>query len=167
MNRYAPNVAIPSLHPNRNPHRYPPPTYQPDTQTTPQPAVTPASQPAAPAYHAQAKTDGAQYIYECGVIGWEAFKKYAVFTGRASRREFWSLYLVYMVCTLFTGGLAGLAFLLPTIGVAIRRMHDINKCGWWCICPIVNLFLFLKRSDPGQNNYGPEEPAQALLHQWQ
>ena len=109
------------------------------------------------------KTDWAQYFYECGVIGWEAFKKYAVFTGRASRREFWSLTLVYLFCALGTSGLASLVFLLPGIGVGIRRMHDINKCGWWCICPIASFFLFLKQSDRGDNYYGPEEPAKNLL----
>ena len=46
------------------------------------------------------KIDWAQYFYECGVIGWEAFKKYFSFDGRASRREFWSLYLIWCVVDL-------------------------------------------------------------------
>lgn len=109
------------------------------------------------------KTDWAQYFYECGVIGWEAFKKYAQFTGRASRREFFSLFLIFFMASVITGGLATIVFLLPMIGVWIRRMHDINKCGWWSCCPIANVFLALKKSDVGANNYGLPYPAKNLL----
>lgn len=109
------------------------------------------------------KTDWAQYIYECDVIGWESFKKYAVFNGRASRREYWSQVLVCWLALGFTGGISALIFLLPIIGVSIRRMHDIGKCGWWCICPIACWFLFLKRSENGVNKYGLPQPAKNLL----
>lgn len=109
------------------------------------------------------QADWAQYFYECGVIGWEAFKKYACFTGRASRREFWSFNLICWLVGGFTGGLAAFILLLPMIGVGIRRMHDIGKCGWWCICPIACIFLFLKRSDEGVNQYGSPNPAINLL----
>lgn len=109
------------------------------------------------------QTDWAQYFYECGVIGLEAFKKYAVFTGRSSRREFWSFNLVYWMLIGLTGGLGVFICLLPMIGVSIRRMHDIGKCGWWCICPIACFFLFLKRSDDGANKYGIPNPAKNLL----
>ena len=116
-----------------------------------------------PASNTSAKTDWAHYFYECGVIGWESFKKYAVFTGRASRREFWSLHLLFLMSFGLTFSLTRFIFLLPIIGVAIRRMHDIGKCGWWCICPIACIFLFLKRSDEGPNEYGFPEPAKNLL----
>lgn len=109
------------------------------------------------------QTDWAQYFYECGVIGWEAFKKYAEFTGRSSRREFWSFNLVCWMIIGFTGGLGVIVGLLPMIGVSIRRMHDIGKCGWWSICPIACFFLFLKRSDNGINKYGIPNPAKNLL----
>ncbi len=61
------------------------------------------------------QADLAQYFYECGVIGWEAFKKYACFTGRASRREFWSFNLICWLVGGFTGGLAAFILLLPMI----------------------------------------------------
>lgn len=109
------------------------------------------------------QTDWAQYFYECGVIGWKAFKKYTVFTGRSSRREFWSFNLVCWMLIGFTGGLGAIICLLPMIGVSIRRMHDIGKCGWWSICPIACFFLFLKRSDLGANKYGIPNPAKNLL----
>lgn len=107
------------------------------------------------------KTDWAQYFYECGVIGWEAFKKYCVFTGRSSRREFWSFWLLCVIISLTGVGLV--ICILPMIGVSIRRMHDINKCGWWSICPIVCFFLYLKQSDEGVNIYGDPNPAKNLL----
>lgn len=109
------------------------------------------------------QTDWAQYFYECGVIGWKAFKKYKVFTGRSSRREFWSFNLVCCMLIGCTGGLGAIVCLLPMIGVSIRRMHDIGKCGWWSICPIACFFLFLKRSDHGANEYGIPNPAKNLL----
>lgn len=109
------------------------------------------------------QADWAQYFYECGVIGWKAFKKYKVFTGRSSRREFWSFNLVCWMLIGCTGGLGAIVCLLPMIGVSIRRMHDIGKCGWWSICPIACFFLFLKRSVQGANKYGIPNPAKNLL----
>jgi hypothetical protein len=67
------------------------------------------------------------------------FKKYVDFTGRASRSEFWfstlfvvlvsiALYLVDRTVTL--NGIWSLATLLPSIAMATRRLHDINRSGW-------------------------------------
>ena len=127
------------------------------------------------------KTDWAQYFYECGVIGWEAFKKYFSFNGRSSRREFWSLYLIWcavdlmvvlirpgsfenLIETIYTTSVFSyLIFFFPILGASIRRLHDIGKSGWWCICPVVPLFLYLKRSDVGANKYGIPNPAKNLL----
>lgn len=106
------------------------------------------------------KPDRAQYFYECGVIGWEAFKKYCVFTGRASRREYWSFMLLCLLCG-FAG--CGIIFLLPYIGVTIRRMHDIGKCGWCSLVQFACFFLLFKRSDEGMNKYGLPNPAENLL----
>lgn len=114
-------------------------------------------------YYLLEHIDLAQYIYECAVIGWQACKKFFAFTGRASRREFWSFYFLYIMIANCTCGLGFLIFLLPFIGVSIRRMHDINRCGWWCICPIISFFFCIKKSDIGVNYYGPEEPAKDLL----
>ena len=109
------------------------------------------------------KTDWAQYFYECGVIGWKAFNKYAVFNGRASRREYWSFSLIFWPVLWVTSIFGLVILLLPLIGVSVRRMHDINKNGWWSICPFACVFLLFKRSDEGQNSYGSPEPAKNLL----
>lgn len=120
--------------------------------------------PIQPTYVASGgKNDWAQYFYECGVIGWEAFKKYCVFTGRSSRREFWSLWLLSLMIISLTYGIGVIICILPMLGVSIRRMHDINKSGWWSICPIACFFLFFKRSDEGANRYGEPNPAKNLL----
>lgn len=53
-----------------------------------------------------------------------------------------------------------LATFLPTISVGVRRLHDIDRSGWWLLIgliPIVNLVLFVFSvldSKPGQNRYG-------------
>lgn len=49
-----------------------------------------------------------------------------------------------------------LAILLPSIGLAIRRMHDIGKSGWFCIIPIYNIILACTPGDVGPNKYGPD-----------
>lgn len=144
-------------------HEFTPPSApsMPMTEERP-PESTNINNPIRPTSIPSSQTDWAQYFYECGVIGWEAFKKYACFTGRASRREFWSFNLICLLVGAFTGW-AAFIMLLPMIGVGIRRMHDIGKCGWWCICPIACIFLFLKRSDEGENQYGSPNPAINLL----
>lgn len=101
-------------------------------------------------------------------------KKYTVFHGRAGRREFWMFVLVSLIVSMIAttiGSIAGMkttsngnlltdlyqiAVLLPTIGVAIRRMHDVNKSGWFILIPIYNLILELTPGTKGENKYGPE-----------
>lgn len=69
-------------------------------------------------------------------------KKYLDFKGRASRSEFWWFYLfnvlvniVAIVLMAVTGieafGAASYAFFLPSLAVGARRLHDINRSGWW------------------------------------
>ena len=59
----------------------------------------------------------------------------------------------------------GLASLLPTLAVVVRRLHDIGKSGWMILIgliPLVGLYLIYllaKDSDPGQNAYGPNPKA--------
>ena len=100
--------------------------------------------------------------------------KYFCFSGRARRKEYWMFALVNFVITLilgfidqtFTKGILqlvyGLAVLLPGLGVSVRRLHDIGKCGWWlliCLVPLVGPIVFLVftclDSKPGSNEYGP------------
>jgi uncharacterized membrane protein YhaH (DUF805 family) len=66
------------------------------------------------------------------------FSKYATFSGRASRPEFWWFalfqFLVSLVASFFgdiVSGLVSLALLLPALAVGARRLHDIGKSGWW------------------------------------
>lgn len=71
------------------------------------------------------------------------FSKYATFTGRARRSEFWYWYLFSVILNLLTCWMPGinmlvsLAILLPTLAVAIRRLHDTNRSGWWLLLSIV------------------------------
>ena len=97
-------------------------------------------------------------------------KKYAVFTGRADRSEFWWFFLYSLLISIVLNvvtrtihfqllySLWGLAILLPSIGVGIRRMHDIGKCGWFILIPLYNLYLW---AQPGENtaNKSGEAPA--------
>ena len=91
-------------------------------------------------------------------------KKYAVFEGRASKSEFWPYFLVYTVgsfvldiATEKTQSpiigvillLISLGGFLPSISAGCRRMHDINKSGWWQLIPIYNLILWAQDSSEG------------------
>ena len=43
---------------------------------------------------------------------------------------------------------------IPFLAVSVRRLHDINRSGWWVLIPIVELFFLFKKSDEGTNDYG-------------
>ena len=100
-------------------------------------------------------------------------KNYVNFEGRASRPEFWWFTLAYSIVNVILSiipkvgtvlsGILALALLIPSIGVAVRRLHDINKSGWWmliALIPIVGYIIFIiwvaKPSDNGENKYGPK-----------
>jgi len=101
-----------------------------------------------------------------------AFKKYAKFSGRASRSEYWYFYLFNLIiffALAFLEGLLGiysdsgdsvfgniyyLIVLIPSIAVGVRRMHDVNKSGWFLVIPIYNLLLLIRKGDDGVNKYG-------------
>ena len=111
----------------------------------------------------------------------EALRKYAVFSGRARRKEYW-FFLLFNVLILIglgllqavigaadsvggTGlltGLYSLAMLLPSISVGVRRLHDIGRSGWWLligILPVIGSIVLLVfavlDSQVGENQYGP------------
>lgn len=78
------------------------------------------------------------------------FSKYATFSGRASRPEFWWFFLfqilVSIVASMFgdvVNGLVGLALLLPALAVGARRLHDIGKSGWWQLIMLTVIGLLL------------------------
>jgi uncharacterized membrane protein YhaH (DUF805 family) len=113
-------------------------------------------------------------------LGQEWYKalltKYAVFQGRASRREYWLNQLLiltpsYFVITLASNNMGVrdlvyllivlVAFVIPGLALSARRLHDINKSAWWLLAslipfvgPLVLLGLMLQPSYPDENKYG-------------
>ena len=107
------------------------------------------------------------------------FRNYVNFTGRASRSEFWFwvlfAILVSIAATLIDvmlfsdsemsplSTLAGLALLLPNLSVSVRRLHDLDRSGWWVLLgliPIVGLIIIIiwncSKGTPGPNRFGPD-----------
>ena len=111
----------------------------------------------------------------------KALRKYAVFTGRAQRREFWTFFFVNLFIIFALRGIdillgtwnrddrVGLislifefAILIPALAVTIRRLHDTNRSGWWCLIHFIPLigwipfYMFMgEDSQPSENQYGP------------
>ena len=93
------------------------------------------------------------------------FRNYATFSGRATRSEYWWWTLFGFIVNIASSGfgdaissLVTAVLLLPSIAVAVRRMHDTDHRGWWIIVPIVNLVFSLQKSDPNLNRFGPPAP---------
>ena len=94
------------------------------------------------------------------------FKKYATFSGRASRSEFWFFYLFYIIVYIvgsIVGAAVGSSMLvylfivplwLPQLAAVIRRMTDVGRSGWFMLVPIYNIILACTASNPGTNKYG-------------
>jgi uncharacterized membrane protein YhaH (DUF805 family) len=107
-------------------------------------------------------------------------KKYAEFTGRARRKEYWMfalinflIYVVLVVIDVQSGmsnpmglgvlsGLYSLAVFVPSLAVSVRRLHDTDRSGWWLLIllvPLIGLIVFLVfmllDSQPGENRHGP------------
>lgn len=95
--------------------------------------------------------------------------KYADFKGRASRSEMWFFFLFYIlaavVASVVSEALAALVYLgllLPTLAVEIRRLHDLDKSGWWILLafvPIGNIVVFVwfcMRGTVGDNRFGAD-----------
>lgn len=97
-----------------------------------------------------------------------ALKKYADFTGRARRQEYWMFILVYMIINIvlsFLGldivsGIVGLGLLIPSLSIAARRLHDTGRSGWWqliVLIPLIGLIvliIFLAQDSHDENDYG-------------
>ncbi len=110
-----------------------------------------------------------------------ALKKYATFSGRAQRAEYWYFFLFYLLIFIglsildgltgsfsaesgmgFLGGLLSLALFVPSLAVGVRRLHDTGRSGWFlllALIPLVGAIVLLvfavQDSTPGENQYGP------------
>ena len=103
-------------------------------------------------------------------------KNYAGFDGRARRTEYWMFVLFNVIITVvldligmavrlvgILGFVYGLAVLIPSLAVGVRRLHDTGRTGWWLLIgliPIVGtiiLIVFMATpGDRGNNGYGPD-----------
>jgi len=111
----------------------------------------------------------------------QVLKKYAVFSGRARRKEYWMFTLVstiFSIIAMIIDNILGasiegtglgifnilysLAVLTPSYVVLVRRLHDVGKSGWMILIglipiigPILVLVLTVTDSNPDENKYGP------------
>ncbi|MBQ9833971.1 MAG: DUF805 domain-containing protein [Bacilli bacterium] len=102
-------------------------------------------------------------------------KNYANFKGRTSRSDYWFVFLANFLIGFVLGIIAGivpslssaiysltyiyqLAVLIPGIAIVVRRLHDINKSGWWyfiVLVPLVGwiiLLVYLCTDSVNENN---------------
>ncbi len=100
------------------------------------------------------------------------FSKYATFSGRAKRPEYWHWFLFVILATVITTlisnllyNLFTLAVLLPNMAVVCRRLHDIGRSGWWMLIgfiPVIGwgfmIYWLVQPSQEGSNKYD-ETPA--------
>ena len=106
-------------------------------------------------------------------------KKYTQFSGRAHRTEYWMFVVVNLAIIIaisivegifggpgVLGAIYGLAVLLPSLAVGVRRLHDIGKSGWWLLIglvPVVGIIVLIvfaaQDGQPGTNTYGPNPKA--------
>lgn len=110
-------------------------------------------------------------------------EKYATFSGRARRSEFWWFFLFNIIVSAILniidraifgtsmttgvtnsvfGGLYSLAVLLPFIAVGARRLHDTGRSAWWLLIAFIPLiggliliYWYIQPSQDGSNEYGP------------
>jgi uncharacterized membrane protein YhaH (DUF805 family) len=120
----------------------------------------------------------------------QVLKNYAVFSGRARRKEYWMFLLfniIFLIAAMIIDNVIGTTFgglsyglfyciyslivLIPGLAVGVRRLHDVGKSGWFmfiALIPIIGsiwlLVLFCTDSVPGTNEYGvnPKEVESSL-----
>lgn len=119
---------------------------------------------------------------------WQAitsgYSNYVNFSGRAIRSEYWYWVLFTVIASAVTATLDaamfssvpgvspinnifGLVTFLPSLGMLIRRLHDIDRTGWWVLIAFTGIGLFLLiyweccRGTPGPNRFGPDPLAAA------
>lgn len=117
-------------------------------------------------------------------------RRYAEFSGRSRRKEYWMFTLLMVIAGIVIGTVEGilgintmvggiygplttlliLATIVPSIAVGIRRLHDTDRSGWWlliCLIPLIGslvlLYFFVSDGTSGPNRFGPDpkDPGQA------
>lgn len=107
-----------------------------------------------------------------------ALSKYATFSGRSRRSEYWWFALFNFLVSLVGAGIdvaigknlfqfvVALALLLPNLAVLVRRLHDTNRSGWWILIgliPLVGAIVLIvfavQDSQPGTNRFGDSPKA--------
>ena len=106
------------------------------------------------------------------------YSKYATFSGRATRSEYW-WFVLFLYATILSAVLLGVATgidkpilaligifvvlsFIPIVALRVRRLHDIGKSGWWIFLGLVPyiggfiLFIFSVMGSDGENEYGPD-----------
>jgi len=115
------------------------------------------------------------------------WRKFAVFSGRARRREYWTFALVHFIpgmiltlgtlagdrgvrelCTLVSAVLV-LATIVPNLAVSVRRLHDTGRSGWFLLVGllpfvggIILILLMALDGEPNENRYGPDPKTNGL-----
>ena len=106
------------------------------------------------------------------------FQNYVNFSGRAIRSEYWFWTLFAILVSIVTSlldylifpfmdisplnSLAGLALFLPGLAMSVRRLHDLDRTGWWMLLllTIIGIILlvvwFCMRGTVGRNRFGPD-----------
>ena len=108
------------------------------------------------------------------------FRNYVTFSGRAMRSEYWFWVLFTVLVGLATeildstilstqmpaasplNSVFNLLTLLPSLAIAVRRLHDIDRGGWWILITltIIGIFVLIywtaKEGTPGPNRFGPD-----------
>jgi len=103
------------------------------------------------------------------------FSNYVKFSGRAIRSEYWYWVLFTALGNIVAGiidavigtsvinPLFGLAVILPSIAVAIRRLHDLDRTGWWILIGLIPLIgwiiliiWYCSRGTVGPNRFGAD-----------
>ncbi len=111
-------------------------------------------------------------------------KNYANFNGRARRKEYWGTMLVYMIVAVILSMLMNITFwiseylsyffvlvasifylatIVPIIALTVRRLHDVDKSGWWyfiSLVPLIGgiwlLILLCTEGTRGENQFGAD-----------
>jgi uncharacterized membrane protein YhaH (DUF805 family) len=108
------------------------------------------------------------------------FALYATFAGRARRSEFWFFWLFNLLAhgvagildaALFSvdaplNAIVSLVLLVPNLAVAVRRLHDVGRSGWWLLIllvPLIGIVVlliwYLSRGEDGPNRFGTDPRA--------